>query len=228
MPYWVEGQVGDRVEEDPSGQPVSVCECFVDEDTECVALDDVVRQVDAPVESSLHDAYVDILERLGIADARAAVDRELVLDFLTANDDRHEFNLGILLGSDSRTPLRVAPVFDNGRAFFPGARTESQLTEAVLPYDARVFDNGSAGPLALVRDLSWVDFDALRAFAPAVGETLSRTRHPAWFAPAAQRQFLLRVDALERAVEESEDLFLADRTTAARDSIRRTRERHDP
>ncbi len=243
VPYWVE--------EDSSGQPVSVCECFVDENTEFVALDDVVRHFDAPVDSNLHDAYVDILERLGVADARAAVDRELVLDFLTANDDRHEFNLGILLDSDSRTPLRVAPVFDNGRAFFPGAHTKSQLTEAVLPYDARVFDNGAAGPLALVRDLSWIDFDALRAFAPTVGDILSRTQHPAWFAPATQRQFLLRVDALERAaidgvkgntetirpgaaranlyraVEESEDDFLAGRTANARDSIRRMGERHN-
>ena len=120
------------IEEDPSGQPVSVCECFVDKDTELVALDDVVRHFDAPVEASLHKAYVGILEGLGLRDARAAVDRELVIDFLGANDDRHEFNLGILLDSDSRKPLGVAPIFDNGRAFY---------------HAARVFDNGGRGRL---------------------------------------------------------------------------------
>ena len=191
VPYWVE--------RDASGQPVSVCGCFVDEDTEFVALDDVVRHFDAPARGSLHDAYLDVLEGLGIAGARAATDRGLVLDFLTANDDRHEFNLGILLDSGTRKPLRPAPVFDNGQGFYHGARAAAELADAPLPYDARVFDNGEAGPLALVADFSWVDFDALRAFAPAVGEVLAHTGHPAWFAPAAQRQFLLRVDALERA-----------------------------
>ena len=187
------------IEEDPSGQPVSVCECFVDKDTEFVALDDVVRHFDAPIEASLHEAYVGILEGLGLRDARAAVDRELVIDFLGANDDRHEFNLGILLDSDSRKPLGVAPIFDNGRAFYHAARTEAQLVDGLLPYDARVFDNGEAGPLALVRDFSWLDFDALRSFAPAVGDIMSHTQHPDWFAQAAQKQYLLRVDALERA-----------------------------
>lgn len=191
VPYWVE--------RDASGQPVSACGCFIDGDTEFVALDDVVRHFDAPVQDSLHDAYLGVLESLGVDDARAATDRELVLDFLTANDDRHEFNLGILLDSDTRKPLRVAPVFDNGQGFYHGTRAEAELADVLLPYDARVFDNGEAGPLALVVDFSWVDFDALRAFAPAVGEVMANTGHPAWFAPAAQRQFLLRVDALERA-----------------------------
>ena len=90
-------------------------------------------------------------------------------------------------------------MFDNGRAFYHAALTEDQLIGGVLPYDARVFDNGEAGSLALVGDFSWLDFDSLRAFAPTVGEILAQTRHPAWFAPAAQRQFLLRVQALERA-----------------------------
>ncbi len=194
VPYWVE--------RDEASRPVSVCACFADASTEFVALDDVVRHFDAPAHGALHDMYVELLENLGIADVRLAVDRELVLDFLGANDDRHEFNLGILLDSDSRVPLRTAPVFDNGRAFYHAARAESELAEGLLPYDARVFDNGGGCPLELVDDFSWIDFDALRAFAPTVGETLSHTRHPAWFAPAAQRQFLLRVDALERAARE--------------------------
>lgn len=101
VPYWVE--------EGPQGEPVSACGCFVDKDTEFVALDDVVRHFDAPVQASLHDAYVGVLEQIGLAGARQAVDRELVLEFLTANDDRHEFNLGILLDSDSRAPLAAAP-----------------------------------------------------------------------------------------------------------------------
>ena len=104
-----------------------------------------------------------------------------------------------MLGSDSRKPLRVAPIFDNGRGFYHSARTERELTESLLPYDAPIFDNGVEGPLALVYDFSWLNFDALRAFAPTVREIMARTLHPAWFAQAAKRQFLLRVDALERA-----------------------------
>jgi hypothetical protein len=190
VPYWVE--------EDASDDPVSACECFVDKDTEFVALDDVIRHFDAPVQTNLHDAYIGVLEGLVITGAREAVDRELVLDFLTANDDRHEFNLGILLNSNTRAPLGIAPVFDNGGGFYHGARTEAELTDGVLPYDARVFDNGDVGSLALVRDFSWLDFDALRTFAPTVGEVLSHTNHPTWFADAAQRQFMLRVNELEK------------------------------
>ncbi len=54
-----------------------------------------------------------------------------------------------------------------------------------------------------MRDFSWIDFDTLRAFAPTVGEILSLTQRPAWFAPAARRQYLLRVNALERAALEA-------------------------
>lgn len=72
-----------------------------------------------------------------------------------------------------------------------------ELTRRPLPYDARVFDNAGASPLGHVRDFSWIDFDALRAFAPTVEELLAQSRHPAWFAPAAKAQYLLRVAELE-------------------------------
>lgn len=185
-----------RVEE-RDGLPVSVCACFANAGTEFVPLDDVMRHFDPPQHTSLFDTYAETLEQLGIPEARSSLERELVLDYLIANDDRHEFNLGVMLGSDSRKPLRCAPVFDNGRGFYLGAHCAEELTRGLYPYDARVFDNGGANSLGHVSDFSWIDFDALRAFAPAVKELLAQTRHPAWFAPAAKTQYLLRVAELE-------------------------------
>ncbi len=43
----------------------------------------------------------------------------LVLDSLMANNDRHFGNFGLIVDSRELTPLSFAPIFDNGRSFYP-------------------------------------------------------------------------------------------------------------
>ena len=49
----------------------------------------------------------------------------LVLDSLMANTDRHFGNFGLIVDSRNLTPLSFAPVFDNGRSFYPATNFES-------------------------------------------------------------------------------------------------------
>ena len=95
VPYGLDGS---------DGEPRSACPCFIDASTELATMDDLVRRYgdeNDPARTS-RATYIALLERQGVRDARCAIDKMLVCDFLMANADRHEYNLGAVLDVESR------------------------------------------------------------------------------------------------------------------------------
>lgn len=189
-----------------NGEPRSACPCFVDVSTELATMDDLVRRYgdeDNPARTS-RAAYIALLERQGISEARRAVDKMLVCDFLMANPDRHEYNLGALLDVESREVARVAPIYDNGRAFFYGARRAEQLTGGLFEYASNPFEAEPQRQLEQVEDFGWLDLGRLAGFADVVEDVLGGNEMlPSWFPGAAARQFELRAEQVGRTAGKS-------------------------
>ena len=149
---------------------LSSCPCMVDAWTEFVPAADVILSMPVPNDQSRFEALVGACERHGIADARAALERMLVVDHVMANFDRHWGNFGILVDAETRAWLRVTPIFDTGEALW----CDRPLANDFSPYRM-------AHPMPFLRavgeqlsryagGLAWLNADALVGFADeAVG-----------------------------------------------------------
>lgn len=187
------------------GEPFSTCPCFIDASTELATMDDIlrVRCVQTGSEPAgareLLEEYVSALESMGLEDARTALSQMLVCDYLSANSDRHEYNLGAVLDAETKSAVRVAPIFDNGRGFFYGAKREQQLTEGLFDFASRPFDARPERQLELALALDpdvrcWLDLNALEGFGDEIAQVLSANEYlQPWFAEAASQQFELRL-----------------------------------
>jgi hypothetical protein len=118
----------------------------------------------------LYQHYVDCCAGLGIPEARIGLDKMLAADYLIANYDRHYNNFGAVRNADTLEWLGPAPLFDNGSSLWcnqaaaairGGERAKSQ------PFFAAREEQ-----IKLVKDFSWLSFDALRGLDEEVGELL--------------------------------------------------------
>lgn len=64
--------------------------------------------------TSVYRHYLNCCEALGVEGMEHAVDQMIVLDYLIANEDRHQNNFGLLRSADTLEWLGAAPIFDSG------------------------------------------------------------------------------------------------------------------
>lgn len=206
------------IEEGEKG-PLSVCPCFTNRDTQLVTMRDLLRCFKRDAERISVEEYVTLLEELGVPDAAKQVSKMLVCDYLSANDDRHTHNLGVIRSTGTGEYLGVAPIFDNGRGFFTAVRREEELTEGLYVYTANPFSSYANLQLASVPDTSWLDLGALEGFAEETGALLgSNPEAPAWFGEAAVKQ-------LKRRVAYARDTFYERKPGALRSAGRPPKEK---
>lgn len=70
---------------------------------------------------SIYRHYQDCCRALGISGMTGALDRMIVVDFLIANEDRHQNNFGVVRHAETLEWLGAAPICDSGSSlWFPG------------------------------------------------------------------------------------------------------------
>lgn len=192
-----------KLEYDSQGRAVSACPCMVTTATELVPMDGLLVRHGLGGRGNLYAAYAELLEEHGIANARAQLGKMIVCDFLTANIDRHTRNLGIIRNVETLAWQGVAPIFDNGRAFYFTASRPEELTRGLFRYESNPFEDYPSRQLALVEDFSWFDAARLDGFADTIVNVLSRNDlAPAWLPEAAAVQFTRRLERVCEAQEE--------------------------
>ncbi len=97
--------------------PFGSCPSFTDAATEFVPAGDIFQLAPDHNHLSRYERYALLLESHGIIDARERLSEMLVVDHVIGNFDRHWGNFGILVDSESREWLRMAPLFDMGESF---------------------------------------------------------------------------------------------------------------
>ena len=184
VPYWVESY----------GWPeyVSICACMVDDHTELASAYDVIGSVRRSNDQSPYERYARLLEANGIADARTQLAKMLVVDHVIANFDRHWGNFGVFIDSDSRTWLRVAPIFDNGESLFCDQFASNRFTRyrsvRWMPFSHRIDQQLSR----YVQDLDWLDEGRLLQYPEVLHDVLHTS--------TTMRSIPQRIDAVVEAV----------------------------
>ncbi len=141
------------------GVPCSVCEDFITPDTEYVSAWYLMRTAAKANHVSLYNHYLDCCKALGIAGAERAIAQQIVLDYLIANEDRHQGNFGAVRNADTLEFVGAAPLFDNGSSLWFTLPTAQIRANARV--DCKPFKPEHTEQLRLVGDFDWLDTDAL-------------------------------------------------------------------
>lgn len=191
--------------------PYSVCEDFITPDTELVTAWYVMQTAKKPNHISVYGHYLDCCERLGVPGIREAVDRMLVLDYLIANEDRHQNNFGVIRRADTLEYVGPAPVYDSGTSLWFDKPVG--LIRPGVKMTCKPFKNTHEEQIKLVTDFDWLDISALSE----AEEILRDIVKGSLFVDEARcealcRGFRYRVEQLEKiALSAKKPVFLDDR-----------------
>lgn len=142
------------------GYPYSICNDFAEEDVELITAYHIMQTRQKENHISLYRHYLDCCSLLDIPDIQTALDQMIVLDYLIANEDRHQNNFGVLRRASSLEYLGPAPIYDSGTSlwFNKPLPMIAQKGEKLL---AKPFKSTHEEQIKLVTDFSWIDFSAL-------------------------------------------------------------------
>jgi excisionase family DNA binding protein len=192
-----------------TGRPFSICPCFIDSSTELVTMYDVMSCFAHEHQRYDYWRYRDTCLQLGVLDIERQLAKLIVCDFLTANPDRHDRNLGLIREVETLTFTRVAPIFDNGRAFYYAAQRPDELLQRLFFYQSTPFSEYPLAQLALVEDYDWYEPDRLNGFTNTIRETLAaNSRLPEPLIEAMAIQFDRRLQRVNEAAAEHRPLSL--------------------
>lgn len=144
---------------DDEGEPYSICEDFVTKDTELVSAWRVMQTMKKDNSTSVYQHYLNCCEMLGVKDMVHAMDQMIVVDYIIANEDRHQNNFGLVRDANTLEWLSPAPIFDSGSSLgydkLPGQILSGKNVEC------KPFKKTHEEQLKLVSSFDWIDFQAL-------------------------------------------------------------------
>lgn len=142
-----------------NGEPYSVCEDFVTDETELVTAWHIMQMQKKDNNTSLYRHFINCCEALGAGNMTSALDRMLVLDYIIANEDRHLNNFGLLRNAETLEWLGFAPIYDSGSSLGYDKRIIQirRQTDIVC----KPFKKSHSDQIKLVSDFSWIDFGKL-------------------------------------------------------------------
>ena len=150
-------------------RPYSVCPDFVDDETEFISAFHVFRSLKNGDNSSIYAHYVRCCSENGM-DVVPALDRMIVIDYITANNDRHMNNFGIIRDPHSLEWISAAPIFDTGNSL--GVGFPSSDITLLSGRECKPFSKTFEDQMRFVSDLSWVDVDAVEVLYPEIESIL--------------------------------------------------------
>ncbi len=150
------------------GIPYSICENFIDTDTELVNAVSINRSMKKRSQFSAYEHFMNACDKLGIPGMKEFVDYMLVFDYLMANTDRHFGNFGAIRNVETLEWIGPAPMFDSGTSLW-----HDKLTRTINPLgemEAKPFYSNISRQMELVSDFSWVPFEELRGLKEDIRE----------------------------------------------------------
>lgn len=158
-----------------AGIPYSVCENFIDTDTELVNAVSINRSMKKRSRFSSHEHFINACDKLGIPGMSAFVDYMLVFDYLMANTDRHFGNFGVIRNVETLEWIGPAPIFDSGTSLW-----HDKLTRVINPIcelETKPFYANETRQMELVSDFSWIPFEELKHLKDDIREIFVPTEY---------------------------------------------------
>lgn len=153
------------------GAPYSVCEDFVDENTELVPAWRIIQTKKRRNNISVYQHFINCCEALGIKDVSTFLDQMLVLDYIIANEDRHLNNFGALRNAETLEWIGMAPIYDSGSSLGYDKVPAQMYSEREVI--CKPFKNHHEEQIKLVTSFDWIDFDQLSDVEELITEVLS-------------------------------------------------------
>lgn len=153
------------------GAPYSVCEDFIDKNTELIPAWRIVQTQKRDNSTSLYEHFVNCAKSLGIPGVEAFLDRMITLDYIIANEDRHLNNFGAVRNAETLEWIGMAPIYDSGSSF--GYDKTASAMKNREEYVCKPFKKHHEEQLKLVSSFDWVDFAKLSDVKELITETLS-------------------------------------------------------
>jgi len=150
--------------------PYSVCENFITPQTELVTAWYIMNTRQKPNHVSVYQHYVDCCEALGIPGIVDALDRMIVVDYLIANEDRHQNNFGVIRNAETLEWIGAAPVYDSGSSLW--FSKPQALISPTAKLICKPFKNDHDEQIKLVTSFDWLDLSALRGIEEEFREIL--------------------------------------------------------
>lgn len=140
--------------------PYSVCEDFVTADTELVSAWRVMQTQKRENNTSVYRHYLNCCEALEVPGVVLALDQMMVLDYLIANEDRHQNNFGLVRNADTLKWIGAAPVFDSGSSLGYDKLAPQILSGKGI--ECKPFKKSHEEQLKLVTSFDWIVFEKLQ------------------------------------------------------------------
>ncbi|MEI3612259.1 HipA domain-containing protein [Pseudogracilibacillus sp. SO30301A] len=139
--------------------PYSMCENFIDSDTELISAWYVMQTEKKQNHVSVHQHYLNCCECLEIPDVEEFIDKMIVLDYLIANEDRHQYNFGVIRNAETLAFIGASPIFDSGTSLWHDRPLS--LINANQKKTCKPFKNNHEDQLKLVQSFDWFEPVAL-------------------------------------------------------------------
>jgi hypothetical protein len=156
------------------GNAYSLCENMLDTETELIPayyIGNIKRKGNS---ISQYEHYIDCCKELGLGEnIRQELEQMIMIDYMTANTDRHWMNFGIIRNAESLAAVRLAPIYDNGASFY--TKTNSRRIPIENQYlKCRSFKGNQEDNIRLVKDFSWLEGKPVRELSRLVSEGLKK------------------------------------------------------
>lgn len=151
--------------------PYSVCEDFVNKDTELVPAWRILKFKKRDNNTSWYRHFVNCCEALGIKDVIPFLDRMIITDYIIANEDRHLNNFGAIRNAETLEWLGMAPIYDSGSSLGYDKMPAQMRSENDV--QCKPFKNHHTEQLKLVTSFDRIDFNALSGISEYITELLS-------------------------------------------------------
>lgn len=211
--------------------PYSVCEDFVNENTELIPAWRVMMTKKKDNSTSVYQHFVNCCEALGIKDVVPFLDRMITLDYIIANEDRHFNNFGVIRNAETLEWIGMAPIYDSGSSLgydkLPG-QMKSEKDVGCKP-----FKNHHIEQLHLVQSFDWLDLAKLDDIEDVIREILSQDTDGNYIDEyrinTVVNSVKRRIQSLERIIRERQnDSFVHDNTSSEDDVEENVAEDYSP
>lgn len=140
--------------------PYSICENFINPDTELISAWYVMQTEKKQNHVSVYQHYLNCCERLGIPNMVDFLDRMIVLDYLIVNEDRHQNNFGVIRHAETLEFIGASPIFDSGTSLWHSKPLS--LIGVNQKVNCKPFKNNHEDQIKLVQSFDWFEPSSLR------------------------------------------------------------------
>lgn len=173
-------------------KPYSVCETFVDKDSEYIPAWDILGAVRQSNNQNAYQHFFRCVESLGISVNPIDINNILIVDYIINNVDRHYGNFGFIRDAATLEFKGLAPIFDNGNSLWYNVPDFEMITRN---QPAKPFRDMQEKQLQLIAEFD-IDFGLLEQ------DSIYQLANECFRLPGAARRITeTRLESIIRLVE---------------------------